>query len=67
MHRSFEAKCPSGVRKHDHIIIDNKEYTVIEVSVGGCSGKALIVATQIHTNEKLELLLAKTDMVHVCI
>ena len=41
---SFEARCAGGVRKHDHVYINNTEYTVIEVSFGGSSGKALIVA-----------------------
>lgn len=62
---SFEARYAGGVRKHDHIYITNTEYTVIDVSFGGCSGKALVVAQ--HCNgEKIEMLLKKTDMVHVC-
>ena len=60
---SFEARCVGGVRKHDHIYINNTEYTVIEVSFGGCSGKALIVAQ--HCNgENIEMLLQGTDMIH---
>jgi hypothetical protein len=61
----FEARCAGGVRKHDHVYINNTEYTVIEVSFGGSSGKALIVAQ--HCNgEKIEMLLKGTDMIHAC-
>jgi hypothetical protein len=72
---SFEDRCGGvqafplepiwAVRKHDLVYINNKEYTVIEVSFGGNSGKRLIVAQ--HCNgEKIEMLLNRTDMIHAC-
>jgi hypothetical protein len=62
---AFEARCAGRVRKHDHIRINNTEYTVIEVSFGGSSGKALIVAQQ-RSGEKIEMLLEGTDVIHAC-
>ena len=47
---SFETKCVVGVRNHDHVYINNIEYTVIEAFVGGSS--AIIVA---HNGEKIQL------------
>jgi len=62
---SFEPRCAGGVRKHDRVYINNAEYTVIDVSFGGSSGKALIVAQ--HCNgETIEMLLKGTDVIHAC-
>jgi hypothetical protein len=61
---SFEARCAGGVRKHDHVRINNTEYTVIDVSFGG--SKALIVAQQQRSGEKIEMLLEGTDVIHAC-
>ena len=65
---SFDERCAGSVRKHDQVYMNNSEYTIIDVSFGGCSrthyGKVHIV-TQDCNGENFEKILKVTDMIHL--
>ena len=61
---SKHSKLAHLVRKLDNIIVNNKEYIVIDVSMGTTSGLVHIIACISETNEKVELLIKKDDDMH---